>query len=113
MFYNNIKEENGVVIIEPGHSNGYFNQNAAEEFITFCIDNVIETDHKNIVVNMKDVDKTDLYGVRALKTLALEMRERNGGVKLTHLSKQVRDILEIMELINIFEVFDEEETIVA
>lgn len=64
---------------------------------------------RNILINLADVSTIDSSGVGELVSAYTTVTNRGGKLKLVHLPPKVADILQITQLITVFEVFDNEE----
>jgi anti-sigma B factor antagonist len=61
-----------------------------------------------IVLNLADVDYIDSSGIGELVSGFSAVKGRNGDLKLLHLTKKVRDLLQITKLYTVFDVFSDE-----
>ncbi|MEU3051280.1 STAS domain-containing protein [Streptomyces sp. NPDC006984] len=80
-------------------------RNAAQEFM--------EAGLRNILLNMRDVTMTDSAGIGELVSAYTTVSNRGGKLKLVNLPSKLSDLLQITQLISVFEVFDEEDEAVA
>ena len=60
--------------------------------------------HRKILVNLDDVDYIDSSGIGELVGAYTTVRNANGELKLTNLTKRVKDILQITRLFTVFDV---------
>jgi anti-sigma B factor antagonist len=63
---------------------------------------------RNIVLNLKNVTTIDSAGVGELVSAYTTVTNRAGKLKLVNLPSKVNDILQITQLITVFEVYDDE-----
>jgi len=63
---------------------------------------------KNILLNLGDISYIDSSGVGELVSAFTSVRNQGGDLKLLHLTKKVRDLLQITKLYTVFEVLDDE-----
>jgi anti-sigma B factor antagonist len=63
---------------------------------------------RNIVLNLKNVTTIDSAGVGELVSAYTTVTNRGGKLKLVNLPSKVNDILQITQLITVFEVYDDE-----
>jgi len=68
---------------------------------------------KNILLNLGEVNYIDSSGVGELVSAFTSVRNRGGELKLLHLTKKIRDLLQIAKLYTVFEVLDDEATAIA
>jgi anti-sigma B factor antagonist len=64
---------------------------------------------RNILINLAGVSTIDSSGVGELVSTYTTVTNRGGKLKLANLPPKVSDILQITQLITVFEVFDDEE----
>jgi anti-sigma B factor antagonist len=68
---------------------------------------------KKIVMNLGSVSTVDSSGVGELVSAFTTVTNRGGRLKLLNLPPKVNDILQITQLITVFEVFDNEDEAVG
>ena len=64
---------------------------------------------RNLVLNLKNVTTIDSAGVGELVSAYTPVTNRGGKLKLVNLPSKVNDILQITQLITVFEVYDSEQ----
>jgi anti-sigma B factor antagonist len=69
--------------------------------------------HRKIVLNLADVNYIDSAGIGELVTGFTTARTHGGELKLLHLTKKVRDLLQITRLYTVFDVHEDERTAAA
>jgi anti-sigma B factor antagonist len=74
------------------------------------IRDLIEDERTLFLLNLGDVDYIDSSGIGELVSAFTAVKNRNGEMKLLHLTKKVRDLLQITKLFTVFEVFSDEAT---
>ncbi|GBC80412.1 Anti-sigma-B factor antagonist [bacterium HR09] len=62
----------------------------------------------NILVNLKDVTHIDSSGIGELVACFTTVKRRGGSMKLVNLPPKINDILQVTQLITVFDVFDNE-----
>jgi anti-sigma B factor antagonist len=77
------------------------------------IDESLGNDEKKIILNMKDVSYMDSSGVGELVSSFTSVNNRGGKLKLMNLSTKVHDLLQITQLLRVFEIFDNEDEAVG
>ncbi|MCP4581282.1 MAG: STAS domain-containing protein [candidate division Zixibacteria bacterium] len=70
--------------------------------------NVLSSDSKKMVLNLSDVDFINSSGLGALVSILKEVRKSQGSMKLTNLAPYVKEIFDITQLSNIFDIFPDE-----
>ena len=68
---------------------------------------------KKILLNLGDVTYIDSIGVGELVSAYTSVRNQGGELKLLHLTKKVRTVLEITRLYTVFHVLDDEAEAIA
>ena len=68
---------------------------------------------KKILLNLDDVNYIDSIGVGELVSAFTSVRNQGGELKLLHLTKKVRTVLEITRLYTVFDVRDDEAEAIA
>jgi anti-sigma B factor antagonist len=69
---------------------------------------LISRGRKNLLLNLADVPFIDSSGIGELVSAFLAARREGGNVKLLNLTRRVHDVLQIVKLMTVFEVFDNE-----
>jgi anti-anti-sigma factor len=64
---------------------------------------------RSLVLNLKNVTTIDSAGVGELVSAYTTVTNRGGKLKLVNLPSKVNDILQITQLITVFEVYDSEQ----
>lgn len=69
---------------------------------------VLENETKKIVLNLDKVDFINSSGLGALVSILKDVRNARGSMKISNLAPYVREIFDITQLSNIFEIFHDE-----
>jgi anti-sigma B factor antagonist len=72
------------------------------------IRDLLEDGRTLFLLNLGDVDYIDSSGIGELVSAFTAVKSREGEMKLLHLTKKVRDLLQITKLFTVFEVFSDE-----
>jgi anti-anti-sigma factor len=64
-------------------------------------------DHKRVILDLADLQHTDSMGMGALARLYVAAKSANCSLELAHLSKQIRHLLGITHLLDVFVVVGE------
>lgn len=67
----------------------------------------------NILVNLKDVTHIDSSGIGELVACFTTVKRRGGSMKILNLPPKINDILQVTQLITVFDVFDNEAEAIA
>ena len=68
---------------------------------------------KKILLNLGDVNYIDSVTIAELISALTSVRNQGGELKLLHLTKKVRNVLQITRLYSVFNVFDDETEAIA
>jgi len=77
------------------------------------IDDLLKNNERKIILNMKDISYMDSSGVGELVSSYTSVSNRGGKLKLLNLSTKVHDLLQITQLLRVFDIFDNETEAVA
>jgi len=69
---------------------------------------LLDDNRIHILINLADVDYIDSSGIGELVHAFTSVKNREGELKLLHLTKKVRDLLQITRLYTVFEVHSDE-----
>jgi len=72
------------------------------------IDESLAAGKKNIVLDLAGVSTIDSSGIGEMVACYTTVTKRGGHLKLLRLSPKINDILQVTQLITVFEVFDDE-----
>jgi anti-sigma B factor antagonist len=78
-----------------------------------AVHDVLAEGRKNLVIRLANVSTIDSSGVGELVSAFTTVTNRGGKLKLVNLPPKVNDILQITQLITVFEVYDNEDEAVA
>ena len=70
---------------------------------------IVDEGHKNVVVNLKDVDWISSTGIGILMRAYKTMREADGQFVLVHVGDRTQQIFNVLRLYDIFKILDTEE----
>lgn len=73
------------------------------------VEEALASGKANILVNLKDVTHIDSSGIGELVACFTTVKRRGGSMKLVNLPPKINDILQVTQLITVFDVFDNEE----
>ncbi len=74
------------------------------------IRSLLDDQRTKILLNLADVDYIDSSGIGELVSAFTAVKGRGGDLKLLHLTKKVRDLLQITKLYTVFDVYTDELT---
>ena len=71
---------------------------------------LIDTGHRKIILNLSDVDYIDSSGIGELVSAHSTVKNMEGELKLTYLTKRIHDLLQITRLYTVFDVQPDEDS---
>ena len=72
------------------------------------VSQALEDDKNKIVFDLGGVTAIDSSGIGEMVACYTTVTKRGGQLKLMHLSPKITDILQVTQLITVFDVFDDE-----
>ncbi len=101
----NVRTDSGVTILEPeGKITIGVGDIALRDTVVECLDGGA----RNILINLAKVTTIDSSGIGELVSGYTTVTNRGGKLKLLHLPPKVQDILQITQLVTVFDVYDDE-----
>ncbi|MFQ5525736.1 MAG: STAS domain-containing protein [Thermoanaerobaculia bacterium] len=101
-----IRHREGVTILEP---KGKITIGVGDIALRDAVIDTLEAGALNILLDLGDVSTIDSSGVGEMVSAYTTVTNRGGKLKLLNLPPKVADILQITQLITVFEVFDDED----
>ena len=77
------------------------------------IDSSLEEGKKNIVLDLAGVSSIDSSGIGELVACYTTVAKQEGQLKLLRMSPKINDIMQVTQLITVFDVFDDEQEALA
>ncbi len=99
-----VSSESGVTIIAP---KGKITIGVGDVALRGAVLEALDAGARNILVNLGGVSTIDSSGIGELVSAFTTVSNRGGKLKLVHLPPKVNDILQITQLITVFEVHDD------
>lgn len=100
----------GVTILEP---KGKITIGVGDVALREAVSEALEAGARNILVDLGGVTTIDSSGIGELVSAYTTVTNRQGKLKLVNLPPKVVDILQITQLIQVFEVHDNEQEALA
>jgi anti-anti-sigma factor len=72
------------------------------------VEESLEKGHRKIVINLKQVTHIDSSGIGEMVGCFTTVKRRGGQMSLLNLPPRINDILQVTQLITVFDVFDNE-----
>jgi anti-sigma B factor antagonist len=73
------------------------------------VDDALEDGKTNVIFDLGGVSAIDSSGIGEMVACYTTVTKRGGHLKLLHLSPKINDILQVTQLITVFDVFDDEQ----
>jgi anti-sigma B factor antagonist len=102
----NVRQREGVTILDL---KGKITIGVGDVALRDAIHEALSAGAKKILVNLQDVSTIDSSGVGELVSSYTTVTNRGGKLKLLNLPPKVADILQITQLITVFDVFEDED----
>ncbi len=106
----NVRKNGGVTILDVS---GKVTIGEGDIALRQAVREQLAAGNKNLLVDLSNVSTIDSSGVGELVSSYTTVTQQGGKLKLLNPPQKVGDILQITQLITIFEVFDDEENAVA
>jgi anti-sigma B factor antagonist len=81
---------------------------SAKKALRALIVDLLTQGHKQILLNLGDVDYIDSSGLGNLVSAFSSVRKQGGELKLLSLTNKVQDVLQITKLYTVFDIMDDE-----
>jgi anti-sigma B factor antagonist len=107
--YATAREDGSITIIDLS---GRIALGEGSALLRTTIRDLLERERIKIVLNLGDVNYIDSSGIGELVSAFTAVRNRQGELKLLHLTKKVHDLLQITKLYTVFDVYTDEGTAV-
>lgn len=102
----NVRQRDGVTILDL---KGKITIGVGDVALRNAVQEVMNGGATNILINLADVTTIDSSGVGELVSAYATAAGRGAKLKLANLPSKVSDILQITQLITVFEVYDSED----
>lgn len=100
----------GVTILEP---KGKITIGVGDVALREAVHEAVEAGAVKILINLEDVTTIDSSGIGELVAAYTTVTNRGGNLRLMKLPPKVQDILQITQLVTVFDVFDSEDEAIA
>jgi anti-sigma B factor antagonist len=100
-----IRQAGSVTIVDVGGRVELGQESAA---IRDLISNLLSQGHKQILLNLADVDYIDSSGLGSLIGSLASVRKQGGELKLLNLTDKVVDVMQVTRLYTVFDVTTDE-----
>jgi anti-sigma B factor antagonist len=104
------RHQGGVTILEP---KGKITIGMGDVALRESVREALEAGTRDLLINLADVSTIDSSGIGELVSAYTTVTNRGGSLKLLNLPAKVRDILQITQLVTVFDIFDDEVDAIA
>jgi len=104
------RQREGVTILEP---KGKVTIGVGDVALRNAVHEAVAGGSKKILIDLSGVTTIDSSGIGELVAAFTTVTNRGGKLKLLHLPPKVQDIMQVTQLITVFEVFDDEDEALA
>ena len=104
------RSRSGAAILEP---EGKITIGVGDIALRAAVIEAVDGGSKNVLVNLENVSTIDSSGIGELVSAYTTVTNRGGKLKLANLPPKVQDILQITQLVTVFDVFSDEEEALA
>ena len=104
------RQREGVTILEP---QGKITIGVGDVALRNAVHEAVGAGTKNILIDLSGVSTIDSSGIGELVATYTTVTNRGGKLKLLHLPPKIQDIMQVTQLITVFEVFDDEDEAIA
>jgi len=105
-----VRHSEGITVLEP---KGKITIGVGDVALRDAVHEALEAGSKHILINLEQASTIDSSGIGELVSAYTTVTNRGGKLKLLHLPPKVQDILQITQLVTVFDVYDDEATAVA
>lgn len=92
---------------------GRLTVNEGVEPFRAAVDRLLEAGETRILLNLCHVASLDSSGLGEMVTAKTSAAARGASIKLLHLESKVQRVIEMMHLLDVFEIFDDEHAAIA
>lgn len=105
-----VNHAEGVTVLKP---KGKITIGVGDVALRDAVREALEANARKILVNLSGVTAMDSSGIGELVSAYTTVTNRGGKLKLTNLPPKVNDILQITQLVSVFETFENEGEAIA
>ena len=105
-----VEQKQGVTFLYP---KGKITIGKGDVALREAVHDALGSGQKNILVDLKDVTTMDSSAIGEMVSAYTSVSNQGGGLKLLNLPPKVNDILQITQLVTVFEIYDDEAEAIA
>lgn len=102
----NVRQRDGVTILE---AKGKITIGVGDVALRNAVQDQLNAGHRHILIDMGGVTTIDSSGIGELVSTYTSVSNRGGKLKLLHIPEKVADILQITQLISVFDSYSDED----
>lgn len=106
----NTRDAGGVTVLELS---GHIALGCEPEALRDCVKQLVTEKKRRIVMNVQKVTFIDSSGLGELVTSFTTVKKSGGSLKLANPTKRFREILQVTHLLNVLELYNNEEEALA
>jgi len=104
------REENNHIIV---YLKGRIDVHLASEIESELMKLIEQNPNKDFILNLIDVEYMSSSGLRVFVSIMRYLKERNRNLKLSNLSLAVKRVFEVVELMDMFDIYNDESDALA
>lgn len=104
------REENNHIIV---YLKGRIDVHLASEIESELMKLIEQNPNKDFILNLSDVEYMSSSGLRVFVSIMRYFKERNRNLKLSNLSLAVKRVFEVVELMDMFDIYNDESDALA
>lgn len=104
------REENNHIIV---YLKGRIDVHLASEIESELMKLIEQNPNKDFIFNLSDVEYMSSSGLRVFVSIMRYLKERNRNLKLSNLSLAVKRVFEVVELMDMFDIYNDESDALA
>lgn len=100
------RQRDGVMILEP---KGKITIGVGDVALREAVHEALDAEARKVLIDMKGVTTIDSSGIGELVSAYTTVTNRGGKLKLLNIPSKVGDILQITQLVTVFDIFEDED----
>lgn len=105
-----VKKEKDHVIVRL---KGRIDVHMATQIENFLMNLIEENPKENLILNLSEVEYMSSSGLRVFVSIMRILKEKNRMLKLSNLSLAVKRVFEVVELMDMFDIYNDEQEALA
>ena len=105
-----VRHREGVTVLDP---KGKITIGAGDVALREAVNEALDAGSTKILINLSGVTTADSSGIGEMVSAYTTVTNRGGALKLCELPSKVSDVLQITQLITVFDIFETEDEAIA